>query len=53
MKNYTELSEEKCALIFGGKDETTSKIVHEIARIIGSVARTLYNIRQLLKLRPV
>jgi hypothetical protein len=53
MRNFIELTDNKCALIYGGRDETTAKVVREIARIIGTLAKAIYNIRQFLKACPI
>jgi hypothetical protein len=42
MKTFIEIDSKAAALVFGGKDEATAKIVEFIAECIGSIAKMIW-----------
>ena len=42
MKTFIEIDSKAAALVFGGKDKATAKIVEFIAECIGSVAKMIW-----------
>ncbi len=42
MNTFIEIDSKAAALVFGGKDEATAKIVEFIAECIGSIAKMIW-----------
>ena len=42
MNTFIEIDSKTAALVFGGKDEATAKVVEFIAECIGSVAKIIW-----------
>lgn len=50
MKTFIEIDSKAAALVFGGKDEATAKIVEFIAECIGSIAKMLWMASRMKKM---